>query len=208
MRSNGSKLDGYGRAPGRAYKGEKMRRVMLLAAAMAFALAMVSGAALADNIQGNGGNNRLVGTNGKDTISGSGGNDDIFGKGGQDRLFGDAGNDDVYGGGKGDRLQGGLGRDDLFGQQGNDFANAIDGQVNDRVNCGRGANDIAGIDDFDFAFGSGGADQVAQNCEFLYVPVPIFDPNARAASSSDLSAIDTVEEAEAAEAEGLLKQIR
>jgi Ca2+-binding RTX toxin-like protein len=184
-----------------------MRRVMLLAAAMAFALATAGGAALADNIEGNGGNNRLVGTNGKDTISGAGGNDDIFGKGGQDRLFGDSGNDDVHGGGKGDQLQGGLGKDELFGQEGFDIANALDGQANDRVNCGRGF-DVAAIDDFEIAFQDPGApaDQVSQNCELLYVGVVI--GNQAAASSVDLSAIDTREEAEAAEADGLLKQIR
>ena len=184
-----------------------MRRVMLLAAAMAFALAVAGGAALADNIEGDGGNDRLVGTNGKDTISGAGGNDDIFGKGGSDRLFGDSGNDDVYGGGKSDTLQGGLGKDELFGQEGFDFANAIDGQTNDRVNCGRGF-DVAAIDDFEIAFGEPGApaDQVSQNCEVLYVGVVI--GNQAAASSVDLSAIDTREEAEAAEADGLLKQIR
>src|SRR4028119_1182030 len=105
-------LGGHERAPGRAHKGERiMRRVMLLAATMAFALAMVSGAALADNIEGDGGNDRLVATNGKDTISGAGGNDDIFGRGGQDRLFGDSGNDDVYGGGREDRVEGGAGED-------------------------------------------------------------------------------------------------
>ena len=184
-----------------------MRRVMLLAAAMAFALAMVSGAALADNIEGDGGNDRLVGTNGKDTISGAGGNDDIFGKGGSDRLFGDSGNDDVYGGGKSDTLQGGLGKDELFGQEGFDIANALDGQANDRVNCGRGF-DVAAIDDFEIAFQDPGApaDQVSQNCEVLYVGVVI--GNQAAASSVDLSAIDTREEAEAAEADGLLKQIK
>ena len=56
-----------------------MRRTVLLLAVMAYAMVAASGAALADNIQGNGGNNRLVGTNGQDTISGSGGADDIFG---------------------------------------------------------------------------------------------------------------------------------
>ena len=187
-----------------------MRRAMLLAAAMAFALAMAGGVALADNIEGNGGNNRLVGTNGKDTISGAGSNDDIFGKGGQDRLYGDSGNDDVSGGGEADWLQGGLGDDDLFGQGGNDFANAIDGQTNDRVDCGKGAEDVAGIDAPTGALDP--SDPFADNCEFLYFavgPVPIKPEGARAASSgTDLSAIDTREEAEAAEAEGLLEQIR
>ncbi len=182
------------------------RFVVMLAAAM-LALMAAGGAALADNIEGDGGNDRLVGTNGKDTISGAGGNDDIFGKGGQDRLFGDSGNDDVHGGGKGDQLQGGLGKDELFGQEGFDIANALDGQANDRVNCGRGF-DVAAIDDFEIAFQDPGApaDQVSQNCELLYVGVVI--GNQAAASSVDLSAIDTREEAEAAEADGLLKQIR
>lgn len=64
---------------------------------MALILAAASGLALADSINGNGGNNRLVGTNGRDNISG-GGHDDIFGKKGRDRRFGDSGRDDVRGG--------------------------------------------------------------------------------------------------------------
>ena len=182
-----------------------MRRTVLLLAVMAVAIVVASGVALANNIEGNGGNNRLVGTNGDDTISGGGGNDDIFGKGGQDRLNGDSGNDDVYGGGKGDRLQSGQGQDELFGQEGSDFANAIDGQGNDRVNCGKG-NDLAGIDTM---FG----DQVSANCESVYIgigPLPNEPLGAEAGSGSGtvLSAIDTLEEAEAAEAKGLLRQIR
>jgi Ca2+-binding RTX toxin-like protein len=70
---------------------------------------------LADNIDGNGAGNRLVGTEGKDTISG-GGADSIFGRGGPDRLFGDSGNDNVHGRDGADRLQVGLGRDEVFGQ--------------------------------------------------------------------------------------------
>jgi hypothetical protein len=188
-----------------------MRRVGLLLAVMAIALAVVSGVALADTINGDGGNNRLVGTNGKDNISGGGGNDDIFGRGGQDRAFGDSGNDEVYGGGQGDRLQSGLGQDRLYGQEGNDFANAIDMQVNDRINCGTGNRDVAGFDDRDFIFGNGNEDQVAQNCEFWYVaPGGVIPANSTEASDSnmDLSNIDTVEEAEAAEAAGLLKQVK
>ena len=109
------------------------------------ALVATSGAALADGIQGNGGDNRLIGTNDKDNISGD---DDISGKGNRDRLFGDARADDVHGGNGGDRIQGGLAGDDLFGQTGNDFVNAIDGQTNDFVDCGEGEFDIAGIDGF------------------------------------------------------------
>lgn len=39
---------------------------------------VASGLALADHIVGDAGNNRLVGTPGKDTISGAGGHDDIL----------------------------------------------------------------------------------------------------------------------------------
>ena len=100
-----------GRPPWPPAKGGRLvgRRTVVLAAT-------TGGVALADNIDGNGAGNRLVGTDGKDTISGAGGADDIFGKGGQDRLFGDSGNDDIYGGEQGDRLQAGTGQDDLFGQ--------------------------------------------------------------------------------------------
>lgn len=184
-----------------------MRRTILLLAAIVVSLMVASGLALADDIQGDGGNNRLVGTNGKDTISGAGGNDDIFGKGAQDRLFGDAGNDDVSGGGRGDRLQGGLGKDQLFGQKGNDFANAIDGQTNDFVDCGLGNRDVAGIDikgEFE------DIDRFARNCERVYVgfgPFPL-SRTATAESGTDLSSIDTLQEAEQAEADGLLKQIK
>ena len=192
-----------------------MRRTALLVAVMALAVVAASGVALANNIEGNGANNRLVGTNGKDSISGGGGADDIFGRGGSDRLFGDSGNDDVHGGKGDDRLQVGLGQDLLFGDAGGDFANAIDGQTNDFVDCGGGEGDAAGID-ADFFSGSEETDAFAPNCEEVYVGIGPFPSGgagpagaeARSSSGTDLSAIDTVEEAERAEADGLLRQIR
>ena len=192
-----------------------MRKTVLLVAVMVLAMVAVSGVALADNIEGNGANNRLVGTNGKDTISGGGGDDGIFGRGGADRLFGDSGNDDVHGGKGDDRLQVGLGQDDLFGGAGNDFANAIDGQTNDVVDCGPGDNDMAGVDVDIFSQGEG-ADILLPTCELVYVgigplpggPIGPAGAEARGESGTDLSAIDTRAEAEQAEADGLLKQIR
>jgi hypothetical protein len=184
-----------------------MRRVMLLVALVALAMVVASGVALADTINGGGGNNHLVGTNGKDNISSGSGSDDIFGKGAEDRLFGDSGNDDVYGGDQGDRLQGGLGRDDLFGQRGNDFVNAIDGQANDSVDCGKGANDVAGVDDL-FQVG-GGADNVSEDCETLYIPILTCPcPDARSSGTgADLSEISSVKEAEKALDDGLLRKV-
>lgn len=54
-----------------------MRRMVVVLAAAVLALVVTSGVALADGMQGDGGNNRLVGTNDTDNISGGGGNDDI-----------------------------------------------------------------------------------------------------------------------------------
>jgi hypothetical protein len=192
------------------------RRAAVLAAAMVLALVATSGAALADRIEGNGKDNRLVGTGGRDVISGGAGYDDVFGKGGRDSLFGDTGKDDVYGGERSDRIQGGLGEDDLFGQSGNDFVNAIDGQTNDLVDCGEGGNDIAGIDAFSIFAPVEEADEVAPNCESLYVGIPVgsggpigsLGAESRGDSGPDLPDIDTREEAERAEADGLLRQIR
>lgn len=181
------------------------RRVTVLAVTAMLAMVAASGVALADNVVGDGAGNRLVGTDGKDNISGAGGADDILGKGGQDRLFGDAGNDDVSGGDRGDRLQAGTGQDDLFGQSGNDFLNAIDGQINDSVDCGEGENDVAGIDGFFFTQDS---DDVSPNCEDLYLAIPGGVGVRSGAPATDLSSVDTVEEAERAEADGLLRQIR
>ncbi len=196
-----------------------MRRTILLVAVMALAMVAASGAALADRIVGDGGDNRLVGTNGKDVILGSTGNDSIFGRGGADRLDGDNGRDDVHGGKGDDRLQSGLGQDELFGGPGDDFANAIDRQLNDRIDCGTG-EDVAGIDEDDTTTPQGGEDIFAPNCEMVYIafgpvlpgpgqpPTDFAIEEARGESGTDLSAIDTVKEAEQAEAAGLLRQIR
>jgi hypothetical protein len=185
------------------------RRTAMLVAAVLVALVAASGAALAENIAGGNGDNRLVGTGGRDVISGAGGNDDIYGKGDQDRLFGDTGDDNVYGGRASDRLQSGLGQDDLFGQKGNDFANVIDGQPNDTVDCGGGDNDLAGIDVFP-PLGPG-EDQVSDNCEVLYIAIPDCPcPNAQRSSADSvarLSEITTLKEAERAVEAGLLKKI-
>lgn len=182
------------------------RRMAMLVAAMLVAMVVASGAALAEKIAGGNGDNRLVGTNGRDVISGAAGNDDIYGKGKTDRLFGDSGDDDVFGGKGGDALQGGLGQDDLFGQRGSDFVNAIDLQANDTVDCGPG-EDLAGIDVLSQIGGED--DQVSENCEFFYVPI-IFCPCPDARSSTtvpELSEISSVKEAERAVDAGLLKKV-
>jgi Ca2+-binding RTX toxin-like protein len=82
-------------------------------------------------INGNGGNNLLIGTDDPDTISGRAGNDTLFGDGNNDTLFGGSGNDRLYGGEGTDRLFGGDGNDLLSGGGGNDSLDG--GNGNDTV---------------------------------------------------------------------------
>ena len=89
-------------------------------------------------INGNGGNNRLSGTEGADTMSGRGGNDRMYGKGGEDLM------------------RGGGGRDKLFGQDDNDILLA--GSKNDRVNGGDGNDFIDGGTGNDVLIGGAGTD--------------------------------------------------
>ncbi len=71
-------------------------------------------------INGNGGDDFLIGSPKNDTIDGGTGNDRIWGLEGRDRLFGGADNDRLYGGPGSDFLDGGTGRDTLNGGSGRD----------------------------------------------------------------------------------------
>jgi Ca2+-binding RTX toxin-like protein len=118
-----------------------MRRVVLVLAAMALAMLLASGVALAVNKIGTDGPDTLRGTNGNDNLLGKGGNDILFALNGRDNLLGGPGKDIVLGENerlnfaRGDKnLQGGLGNDivvggrgadNVLGDAGNDFL--IDG---------------------------------------------------------------------------------
>jgi len=87
------------------------------------------GNALANQIEGNAGDNRLAGLDGADTLRGglgddriTGGtmNDSIAGGDGDDTLLGGVGNDSLTGGEGDDLIAGGLGRDNLTGGTGAD----------------------------------------------------------------------------------------
>ncbi|MFM2280286.1 MAG: hypothetical protein RLZZ444_2517 [Pseudomonadota bacterium] len=93
--------------------------------------------------QGDGGNNRLVGTGSFDKIDGKGGNDTIFGLGGNDTLEGAAGNDKIYGGAGNDKLEGGSGNDLLDGGAG---TNKLEGGFGDDTFVF--ARGVTEIDDF------------------------------------------------------------
>ena len=71
-------------------------------------------------INGNAGNNILVGTGLSDIINGRAGNDVLIGLGGNDDLFGGLGRDVLIGGRGNDLLNGGLGADVMLGGLGDD----------------------------------------------------------------------------------------
>jgi hypothetical protein len=83
--------------------------------------------------------------------------------------------------------------------------------TNDFVDCGAG-NDVAGIDVEGFGVPPSDTDIFAPNCEAVYIGIwPTTGPTGpvgeavRLGSGTDLSAIDTREEVERAEADGLLR---
>ena len=136
-----------------------MKKAILLLAAMAVALGLASGMALAATIVGTDRDETFLGTAYADTIRAKGGADEVRRRGGPDQLYGNAGRDKIYGGfGKGDRLHGGFGNDrliseDIFSQS---------GAFRDVVDCGPG-DDSASVDF---------RDRVRANCEEVGVAIP------------------------------------
>ena len=117
------------------------QRVVLVLAAMALALLMASGVALAVNKVGTDGPDTLRGTNRADNLSGEGGNDILVGLAGKDNLLGGPGKDVVIGGKDPDHISGG--DKNLVGGPGNDFVLA--GKGSDNV-VGNEGNDVLSDD--------------------------------------------------------------
>ena len=88
-----------------------MRRPVLSAAATMVALFLISGVALAAELIGTPGDDRLAGTDKRDVISARGGDDTVIGRRGDDELYGMPG---------GDSISGSEGADDVYGGSGND----------------------------------------------------------------------------------------
>jgi len=97
-----------------------------------------------DVLLGNGGNDTANGGAGDDLIDGGNGNDTLNGDSGDDTLNGGAGDDTVNGDDGKDRLSGGRGTDILNGGAGNDVINAVDFDSKDTIDGG--ANDATGGD--------------------------------------------------------------
>ncbi len=94
------------------------------------------------NIQGEGGNDVLFGTNVGGNISGGNGNDYMVGGDGADIMNGDAGEDNMRGGNGNDFLYGGLNDDYMLGGDGNDNLRGGDG--NDTLVGGVGYDSMDG----------------------------------------------------------------
>jgi Ca2+-binding RTX toxin-like protein len=147
-----------------------MRRTILLLTAMAVAVLLAAGLALAADVtcggycEGTTGDDAMAGSASEDQMYGIGGDDTMYGTNGADSMWGDwhqvvdtgePGSDAMNGGSGPDRLQGDERTDTLNGGRGNDRIEAKDGEL-DHVNCGRGTKDVAFFDR--------GIDEV-RNCE-------------------------------------------
>ncbi len=93
-------------------------------------------------INGNSGNNVLVGTPGNDVINCGSGDDRVDGRGGNDVINCGSGNDVVNGGAGNDRIHGDSGNDRLGGGPGNDTVFGDSG--NDRISGGPGSDGLSG----------------------------------------------------------------
>ena len=138
-----------------------MRRLVLLLTAMALALLLASGVALAVNRIGTDGPDTLRGTNGNDNLLGRGDSDILFALNGRDNLLGGPGNDwldshpmgfrrgdkNMVGGSGNDSVIGGRGSDIVLGEEGNDLvADGPDREFStDNVSGGDGNDVVAAV---------------------------------------------------------------
>jgi Ca2+-binding RTX toxin-like protein len=116
--------------------------------------------AVADSIDGAGGNDTLLAGSSIDTLVGGTGNDSLSGGNGADKLRGDDGNDTLAGAAGNDTADGGLGLDTLFGGGGNDSLLGGDGDDSllghdglDSLTGGNGRDTLDGGDRDDLLYG-------------------------------------------------------
>ena len=100
-----------------------MRRTLFLLTAMALALVVGGGLALAATVAGTDRAETLYGTAYTDTIRAHGGDDEMYGLSRADRLYGGEGNDQIFGG------------------RGDDVIYAMNGQ-RDIIFCGPGHDEV------------------------------------------------------------------
>lgn len=122
--------------PGLRDERSRGRVVVTATIVAALAVSLSVGGALAKEISGDGGGEKLTGGKRADTIKG---------KGGPDRIKGKAGNDVLDGGGGNDTLIGGRGKDTHRGGGGNDTIESGDNRRDRKVLAGAGI-DTCNID--------------------------------------------------------------
>ncbi|MBV5309941.1 calcium-binding protein, partial [Chromatium okenii] len=129
-----------------------------------------SGTAVAETLNGLGGNDTITALGGNDTIAGGTGNDLLDGGVGNDKLKGDAGKDKLLGGVGNDLIEGGVDNDVLDGGNGNDTLNGGTGK--DTMTGGEG-NDTYIVDNVgdkvtDVTTGTkGGIDLVSSSISYV-----------------------------------------
>jgi hypothetical protein len=111
----------------------------------------IAGLAGDDFLDGRGGDDCLYGGSGDDRMHGGTGDDRVSGMGGADTIYGDEGDDTLYGRLGPDRLVGGPGHDTFHAGGGEDIVNAADG-VAETVDCGA-RKDVARVDPSDTTIG-------------------------------------------------------
>ncbi len=109
-----------------------------------------------DTIDGGLGRDTLLGGSGNDTLFGGADNDAVNGGSGDDSMTGDDGNDTLVGGDGNDTLRGGLGNDSLNGQAGADTIEGDEGR--DTLLGGEGNDSLDAGDGKDFLTGGNGDD--------------------------------------------------
>ncbi len=108
------------------------------------------------NVDGNGKNNRITGSDGDNTLRGFVGDDVLNGGAGRDVLIGDAGRDELSGGSGRDILRGNIGRDTLAGNIGRD--KLFGGNGNDKLKGGANNDLLSGDRGNDTLTGGAGSD--------------------------------------------------
>jgi Ca2+-binding RTX toxin-like protein len=168
-----------------------MRRVVLVLAAMALALLLASGVALAVTKIGTSGPDTLRGTNGNDNLIGRGGNDELYPLDGRDNVLGGAGKDclvcatrqhrfftgdkNLDGGPGNDFLWSGKGTDNVVGGEGNDLLSDDGGrEFSKDILSGGPGNDVIDVLHYrsarDRVVCGSGFDRVAANSKDVVAP--------------------------------------
>ncbi len=119
----------------------------------------LNGEAGNDTLLGSNGNDRINGGNGNDIANGGAGNDSITGQAGNDVLSGGLGNDSVSGGDGTDFVTGQEGDDILDGGAGNDTLKGFEG--NDTLQGQAGDDLLNGMDGDDSILGGSGKDSIS-----------------------------------------------